>query len=386
MEATGAAQFLAGLVTQFAGHSSPIWILSGFFALTVLLTQPMGDQAATVVILPVAIRTAWQLGLNPRSFAMMIALAASCSLLTPLEPACLLVYGPGHYRFTDYTQSRHRAGRVDLCHCHRDGSAALAFVTIHLARSQQPFVGRGWALEQYKTRPHSEIDPALGHLPIQVSLCIMGCTKASKQSDMPFHHPNLPRSSQGDDHPHRHSHRHAGPRNRARRRRLRSTDPSARIRELAVVLLADARRRRPTKAGPAGERSTGRLGILISSIGVFGNPLEGTPIDLESLRKGGRTPSIAPVSGADMVCGFTGRLRGQSIDASLPRYVEVFGDLARRAADQGVRLAFENCPDMGGDWKSGDWNIAHNPAAWERMFDALPLATTSGWSGSPATR
>jgi di/tricarboxylate transporter len=62
----------------------------------------MGDQAATVVILPVAVRTAWQLGLNPRSFAMMIALAASCSLLTPLEPACLLVYGPGRYRFTDY--------------------------------------------------------------------------------------------------------------------------------------------------------------------------------------------------------------------------------------------------------------------------------------------
>jgi di/tricarboxylate transporter len=102
MEATGTAQFLAGLVTQLVGHSSPVWILTGFFALTVLLTQPMGDQAATVVILPVAIRTAWQLGLNPRSFAMMIALAASCSLLTPLEPACLLVYGPGHYRFLDY--------------------------------------------------------------------------------------------------------------------------------------------------------------------------------------------------------------------------------------------------------------------------------------------
>jgi di/tricarboxylate transporter len=104
MEATGTAQFLAGLVTQLVGNSAPIWILTGFFALTVLLTQPMGDQAATVVILPVAIRTALQLGLNPRSFAMMIALAASCSLLTPLEPACLLVYGPGHYRFLDYVK------------------------------------------------------------------------------------------------------------------------------------------------------------------------------------------------------------------------------------------------------------------------------------------
>ena len=102
MEATGAAQYLAGLVTQLAGQFSPVWLLAIFFILTVLLTQPMGDQAATVVILPVAIQTAWQLDLNPRSFAMMIALAASCSLLTPLEPACLLVYGPGHYRFLDY--------------------------------------------------------------------------------------------------------------------------------------------------------------------------------------------------------------------------------------------------------------------------------------------
>jgi di/tricarboxylate transporter len=102
MEATGTAQYLAGLVTQFAGDVAPVWLLSGFFFMTVLLTQPMGDQAATVVILPVAIRTALQLGLNPRAFAMMTALTAGCALLTPLEPACLLVYGPGHYRFVDY--------------------------------------------------------------------------------------------------------------------------------------------------------------------------------------------------------------------------------------------------------------------------------------------
>jgi len=105
METTGTAQFLAELVTQFAGHASPPMLLTGFFFLTVLLTQPMGDQAATVVILPVAIRTALQLGLNPRPFAMMTALTAGCSLLTPLEPACLLVYGPGHYRFLDYLKA-----------------------------------------------------------------------------------------------------------------------------------------------------------------------------------------------------------------------------------------------------------------------------------------
>ena len=35
---------------------------------------------------------------------MMIALAASCSYLTPLEPACLMVYGPGRYRFSDFVR------------------------------------------------------------------------------------------------------------------------------------------------------------------------------------------------------------------------------------------------------------------------------------------
>jgi hypothetical protein len=42
------------------------------------------------------------LGVNPRTFAMGIALAASCSFITPLEPSCMLVYGPGRYRFSDF--------------------------------------------------------------------------------------------------------------------------------------------------------------------------------------------------------------------------------------------------------------------------------------------
>jgi di/tricarboxylate transporter len=48
------------------------------------------------------VQTAQQLGLDPRAFAMTIALAASCSYLTPLEPACLMVYGPGRYKFSDF--------------------------------------------------------------------------------------------------------------------------------------------------------------------------------------------------------------------------------------------------------------------------------------------
>lgn len=102
MQSTGAAAYLAGGVVALAEGWDPRWVLAGFFMLTVLLTQPMSNQAAAAVIVPVAIATAAHLEVNPRTFAMMVAVAASCSYLTPLEPACLLVYGPGRYRFADF--------------------------------------------------------------------------------------------------------------------------------------------------------------------------------------------------------------------------------------------------------------------------------------------
>jgi sugar phosphate isomerase/epimerase len=112
-------------------------------------------------------------------------------------------------------------------------------------------------------------------------------------------------------------------------------------------------------------------GAVISAVGIYGNPLETTPIDCEALEGWERLIDAAHLFGTDIVSGFTGRLRGQPIDASIPRFAEVFRPLAVRAADRGVRLAFENC-DMGGNWHAGDWNIAHNPRAWEMLFDALP--------------
>jgi len=104
MEHTGTADYIAGLITQTTQGLNPIGMLTLFFALTLLLTQPMSNQAAAVLVLPVAIQSAIQLGLNPRTFAVMIALGASCSFITPLEPACLIVYGPGHYRFLDFVK------------------------------------------------------------------------------------------------------------------------------------------------------------------------------------------------------------------------------------------------------------------------------------------
>lgn len=102
MQSTGTATYLAGTLTSLVGGLHPLWLLTGFFVLTVLLTQPMSNQAAAAVVIPIALETAIALGLNPRTFAMMIAIAASTSYLTPLEPACLMVYGPGRYRFSDF--------------------------------------------------------------------------------------------------------------------------------------------------------------------------------------------------------------------------------------------------------------------------------------------
>jgi sugar phosphate isomerase/epimerase len=112
-------------------------------------------------------------------------------------------------------------------------------------------------------------------------------------------------------------------------------------------------------------------GAVISSLGMFGNPLETGEIDKKTLKGWEACIDSAHLFGCDIVAGFTGRLRGKSIDASIPQFKKVFGKLAKRAEDKGVRIAFENC-DMGGTWASGDWNIAHNPTAWEMMFDAVP--------------
>lgn len=77
--------------------------MAGFFVVTMLLTQPMSNAAA-LVVLPVAMEAAEALGVNARTFAIAIMLAASVSFVTPFEPACILVYGPGKYRFMDFVK------------------------------------------------------------------------------------------------------------------------------------------------------------------------------------------------------------------------------------------------------------------------------------------
>ncbi len=105
MEKTGAAEFLAqGIIRGLEPFGITV-VMAGFFVLTILLTQPMSNAAAALVVLPVAMETAQKLGANPRSFAIAIMLAASISFIAPFEPACILVYGPGKYRFLDFIKT-----------------------------------------------------------------------------------------------------------------------------------------------------------------------------------------------------------------------------------------------------------------------------------------
>lgn len=104
MEKTGTDLYLAGLIEDNFAAYGPTAILAGFFLLTVALTQPMSNQAAALVVLPVAVKTALALGHSPRPFIVGVAFAASFSFITPLEPACVLVYTPGRYRFMDFVK------------------------------------------------------------------------------------------------------------------------------------------------------------------------------------------------------------------------------------------------------------------------------------------
>ncbi len=102
MEKTGAARLAAQQVTRYLGDFGPIVVMGGLFIFAVALTQTMVNAAVALLLTPIALNVAQQMQVNPRSFAMTVAIAASTSFATPLEPACAIVYGPGRYRFADY--------------------------------------------------------------------------------------------------------------------------------------------------------------------------------------------------------------------------------------------------------------------------------------------
>ncbi len=100
---TGAAALLANGLITLLGSAGPLALLAGLFILATLLTQAMNGAAVATVMAPIAIQTAQEIGVDPRSLAMGVALATSMAFMTPLGHAVnVLVMGPGGYRFQDY--------------------------------------------------------------------------------------------------------------------------------------------------------------------------------------------------------------------------------------------------------------------------------------------
>ena len=65
----------------------------------------ISNAAATVLVVPIAIDTAFSLGANPYTFVLAVVIAASTSFLMPIgHQVNVLVFGPGGYRFSDYTK------------------------------------------------------------------------------------------------------------------------------------------------------------------------------------------------------------------------------------------------------------------------------------------
>ena len=102
MKSSGAAAMVADAITSWLQPWGVFAVFAGFCILTVILTQPMSNAAAALVVLPVAMQAATSMGASPRAFAIGVMLSASASVLTPFEPSCILVYGPGKYRFYDF--------------------------------------------------------------------------------------------------------------------------------------------------------------------------------------------------------------------------------------------------------------------------------------------
>lgn len=102
LETTGAAEALAGSLINLTGDH-PWWALVAVYLTTSLFTEMITNNAAAVLVFPVAMNTAEGLGVNSMPFVMCIMIAASASFATPIGyQTNLMVYGPGGYRFSDY--------------------------------------------------------------------------------------------------------------------------------------------------------------------------------------------------------------------------------------------------------------------------------------------
>ena len=100
---TGAAKLLAEGLIGLVGGLGPRALLAGLFVLTAVLGQVISNTATALIIIPISVVAAGQMGLSPQPVLMCVAVAAAASFLTPVAtPTNLMVMEPGGYRFGDY--------------------------------------------------------------------------------------------------------------------------------------------------------------------------------------------------------------------------------------------------------------------------------------------
>jgi len=107
IQKTGTAEWIAGLISS-ATRSVPIELqpkvlLALIYFITIFLTEISSNAATAIIMTPIALAVAQQMGFDPRAFVFAVAFAASASFITPVGyQTNLMVYGPGGYKFSDY--------------------------------------------------------------------------------------------------------------------------------------------------------------------------------------------------------------------------------------------------------------------------------------------
>ncbi|MBF2056174.1 MAG: SLC13 family permease [Cyanobacterium sp. T60_A2020_053] len=105
MDNSGTNQWLAEQLLQVAGNFPPYGILVLFYIATAILTEILSNNASVVLMIPIAVKVAETIGLNPLAFMYAVTFAASNSYLAPIGyQTNTMVYAPGGYRFLDYTR------------------------------------------------------------------------------------------------------------------------------------------------------------------------------------------------------------------------------------------------------------------------------------------
>jgi di/tricarboxylate transporter len=103
MYQSGTAGQLADALVAVIGDAGPYALLAGLFLFTALLGQVISNTATAMILIPIAVVTAMQLGVSAQPVLMSLNVGASAAFLTPVAtPPNLIVMGPGGYRFGDY--------------------------------------------------------------------------------------------------------------------------------------------------------------------------------------------------------------------------------------------------------------------------------------------